>query len=285
MNGKKTNLELKLEGSIQSLAWDKHFGVVLPTKMTEELAEETGIHIGDGMMNIYPQTEKPNTFNYVVKVSGNKDDDKVFYDSYLSQLILKVYRRNVKPKLLKWNEYGIRFQSKSIVLFKYRIMGLPLGKKLQLSGIPKLIKDSNDRILLACIRGIFDTDFSIIFQKSSSGIYNFPRIACVMTNKGIILDLLTILKENFSINVRSQFDKKAKSSNGNEIIYHKLIINGSEIEDLLRLVKPKNPHHISRYLVWKSFGSLEPKSTFSQRINKLTAEKIIKKPEELIRFF
>jgi hypothetical protein len=66
----------------------------LPTEYSEELAEETGIHIGDGFMNIYPKYNN-NTFSY----SADAIND-VAYSKFVKELIKKLY--NIFPSHIQF---------------------------------------------------------------------------------------------------------------------------------------------------------------------------------------
>ena len=55
--------------------------IIIPEKITEDLAEESGLHIGDGSMGLY------NNGNYLMGVYSLRwhiKDDREHYDKFIS---------------------------------------------------------------------------------------------------------------------------------------------------------------------------------------------------------
>src|SRR3989344_3503120 len=89
----------------------------------EDLAEETGVHIGDGCLHIHKRGT-----SYYYEITANASEDKD-YITYLIKKIKKLY--NIKPSITshkKTNTKTITYFSKNPLEFKYRL-GLPLGPK------------------------------------------------------------------------------------------------------------------------------------------------------------
>lgn len=128
-------------------------GVRLPQVMDELLAEEVGVHIGDGTL-----VAKRNYFSVRVSV------DELEYLNYLAQLYFRLY--NIKPKVFaRGSICGFEIYSKALFEFK-KALGLPIGKKRNVD-IPAALKESrNMGLISACIRGIFDTDGCVYFMKN-----------------------------------------------------------------------------------------------------------------------
>jgi len=126
--------------------------IKLPQVMGELLAEEIGVHIGDGTL-----VRKRNYFS--VRVSVNELE----YSNHLARLYSQLY--NLKPKVfIRGSICGSEIYSKAIFEFK-KSLGLPLGKKNDID-IPAILKESrNMKLISACIRGIFDTDGCVYFTK------------------------------------------------------------------------------------------------------------------------
>ena len=83
------NLDLLLKIDARSIEFspqDVNRGLKLPTKVTPELAEETGIHIGDGCMGARPKG-KYTEYRYEIS-SGN--NDKNYIDNYVIPLMEKL---------------------------------------------------------------------------------------------------------------------------------------------------------------------------------------------------
>jgi hypothetical protein len=124
----------------------------LPQVIVEPLAEEIGVHIGDGTL-----VAKRNYFSVRVSV------EELEYLNYLARLYSQLY--NIKPKIfVRGSICGFEIYSKALFEFK-KALGLPIGKKKDVD-IPVTLKESrNMKLISACIRGIFDTDGCVYFKK------------------------------------------------------------------------------------------------------------------------
>ena len=202
-------------------------------KLNEDLAEETGIHIGDGSMNIY-KTNGP-----CYTVACHKDDDKAYMDNFVLPLIKKIYGKNPKPRLWSQGTYGFRIRSKKIINFKNKVLDLPLGKKKDIF-IPEEIK--KDKKLMKCfLRGLFDTDGSLSFWKTNNQLY--PRIYFSNISKKLVEQVREfLLKEGFRLTC---WKTEYKDKNWNTI--YQLSINGKEM--LVKWIKEigfSNPKNIKK---------------------------------------
>ena len=76
------------------------------------LCEETGIHIGDGSMNIYSGV-------YSYTLACHHIDDKKFMDNIVKPMYKELF--DVDVKLRPWSKgtYGFRIHSKNVVKFKH----------------------------------------------------------------------------------------------------------------------------------------------------------------------
>ena len=100
----------------------------LPTSMTEDLAEDIGIMVGDG--HIGAHSHKGCT-NYEICVSGDAITDYSYINNYVSPLKKRLY--NLKFFMFiagkRRTEVRLQMYSKGLVEFYAKIIGLPLGKK------------------------------------------------------------------------------------------------------------------------------------------------------------
>jgi hypothetical protein len=156
--------------------------VKLPSAMSKELAEETGIHIGDGSMNFYKNSG-------LYSLRGHKTDDEKYYRYHIKSLFKKLYDADIK--LRTWPDvFGFQLCSNELVKFKHEFLGLPLGPKGEIT-IPKVIM-KNDEFAKACLRGIFDTDGNIYFEKKKNGPY--PRIHLCTTSRKLGAQLEELIR-------------------------------------------------------------------------------------------
>lgn len=99
--------------------------LVLPKKLNKLLAEEIGIHIGDGSLRIYQYNTD---IKYAYSISGGYDDEKYFLD-FVIPLMYELY--HIYPtfyKSKKERSISLHYHSKGLLFFKKKI-GLPLEKK------------------------------------------------------------------------------------------------------------------------------------------------------------
>src|SRR3989344_9200990 len=151
--------------------------IILPQKPSEDLAEETGLHIGDGTMNFY-RPDKYLRGSYALR--GHIKDDKEHYDKIIKQLYKKLYGINVRLRYMPSDGvYGFQKWSNDLVNFKHRILGLNLGKKIDIK-IPEIFI-KKEEFLIGVIRGIFDTDGCLYLEPKNHKLY--PRVDICTTSE------------------------------------------------------------------------------------------------------
>lgn len=128
---------------------------LLVNKKSEKLAEFLGIMLGDG--NVF---KKGNS--YIVRIAGHKRDDKDYLIKYVKPLINKLFKINVGVYYFKdTNSMHLVINNKNFVK-TLEYWGIFPGNKLKNNiSIPDWIFGS-DRYLEACIRGLIDTDGSVV---------------------------------------------------------------------------------------------------------------------------
>src|SRR3989344_6590129 len=102
--------------------------IKIPDEMTEELAEETGIHIGDG--NLYKGKDKHECTVYQYGITGNLIDEYIYHTVHIKNLFKSLF--NIEPFLSQRknkNSIDSRIRSKAIISFKNKILGLCFGSK------------------------------------------------------------------------------------------------------------------------------------------------------------
>lgn len=243
---------------------DRRFGVKIPDLDEPLLAFEIGVHIGDGSLQMIPKGTNS------IRFFGHKEDDWKFFLEILPPIIKKLFNKDVKPTKRKdQNTCILSICSKGVATFMHNIIGLPVGDKNQIQGLPNFIKE-NKNLLINCIRGIADTDFSLTFQKDEKGNNKYPTISCTMSNKNLIEDLTSSL-EKLGFNVTTQFDVK-RERNGKINVEHRLQILGTkQIEKWMKLIGFWNPHHMSKFIIWKNFDFYLPHTSLTQRLSIISA--------------
>ncbi|MFH0956695.1 MAG: LAGLIDADG family homing endonuclease [Candidatus Aenigmatarchaeota archaeon] len=212
---------------------DEKFLVKIPSAINEKLAEETGIHIGDGSMNVY-------NGRFLYSLRGHRDDDCEYYTSYITSIYRELY--NLDVKIRSWQDViGFQKASKMLVTFKRHALGMPLGEKGDIQ-IPYSM--SNDcSFACSCLRGILDTDGCIYLENRASGLY--PRIEISSTSKPLIKQISFILNEFLKINNSCWIPRRP---DGNWRTLYRVSIRGMKNMDRwFESIGSNNPKHLRKF--------------------------------------
>ncbi len=240
---------------------DKKKGIVLPEKMTPDLAYLVGVHIGDGCMNIY---KRKGQVDYYYSLCGHEINDRLFHNSIMIPLFKKLFNIEAKSRMNSPGCCMLGVRSKALVTFLNQCIGLPLGKKDKID-IPKTILDSGLENSLACIKGIFDTDFSLTFKNKNKTVHSYPIIDLKANSKSLVYSVESILStvgfKGFIMKRRTK-DKRFNK----EIVQWILTISGKDnLRRWFELIGSKNPSYLSRYAVWRNFGFVPPYTDYLTR--------------------
>ena len=192
--------------------------------LTSEMCEFVGAIIGDG--NIYDR--RP----YYVEMSGHPSEDLLYFKKRLINFVEK--ELNYIPKIY-FHSGAVRFRvnNKKFVLW-LKNLGIPTGRlKCHNVLIPEDIYVFWDKAR-NCIRGIFDTDGCIHFDKRPAYYKPYPRIELHILNENLLKQICNILKIH-GFNVTKS---KKKSS---------IYLNGfKEVKKFLVKIGFANPKHHQR---------------------------------------
>ena len=215
----------------------KNNEIALPKVLDDNLAEEIGIHLGDGSLS------KPRNY---YSIRGYSRDEYDYYTIHISSLIEKIY--GFRPKIFsRGSVCGFEKCSKVLFEFKTQILGLPYGEKSHIIDIPKIITDSkNEKLICAFIRGILDSDGCIWFAKNGT----YPRIELESVSKSLIKNLEFYL----SVMGFEPCTDKTKT---------KITLYGIPMLDLwLQKIGTNHPKHKLKIEIWKKFGSCPPRLSY-----------------------
>jgi intein/homing endonuclease len=218
-------------------------------KINAELAELIGAHIGDGSMGFYQG-------HPVISFFGHPVEDKEYVIS-----ILKIYEKyfGIKANLRKWSGViGFQFFSKDVFNF-FKSLNIPVGPKYN-AAIPLIIINSNDRILASFIRGIFDTDGTLYFERKNGKYY--PRIQLKITSKNVAMQILKILNNNFGVTTTLY---KRKEKTNWKVSYFVETRGVKNLATWMEKIGFRNIKNLSKLILWHR--DLNPKLQFSSRIN------------------
>lgn len=196
----------------------------------EYLAEFVGIMMGDG--GVAP---------YHISITLNSETDAQ-YKEYVSGLIKRLFE--LEPKVYKRRDCKavvIIIQRKVVVDFCSSI-GLPKGNKLKQGLIvPQWIQEDKNK-MIACMRGLFDTDGSVFKHSYFSKGKNYSYLNISLSSRSLVL-LETIKKSliNLQINARiarGQSDLRIEDQNS--------------VSRFVTLIGTHNPKHQDKIDLWRS---------------------------------
>jgi intein/homing endonuclease len=203
----------------------------------ELLAEEVGIHIGDGSMNFYLNNGK---WRGLFQLRGHLRDDREYYVDYLKRFYYKLFGIRVSIREMKSDGVlGFQLWSDELVNFK-KSLGLPLGKKRNIK-IPYIFL-KNKKLKISVLRGIFDTDGCIYLEKKRGKLY--PRVEFRTTSFPLAKQIIKILD---SIGIHATlYSVKRKNKNWQDLMC--INVRGfKQVKKFFKLVKPHNPKHNTKF--------------------------------------
>ena len=157
--------------------------------LTPELCEFIGAFIGDGFTGRYGSI-------YVTQITGHKILDRNYFTNKL-QTILKNINPNSNPIIRimdRDNSIRLTINSKEFHVLLNGRFKLPKGKKSYLVKMPEeIIKSGNYKLINSCLRGIFDTDGCVAFDRRDAYSKPYIRIVLQMMSKELINQIYGLL--------------------------------------------------------------------------------------------
>ncbi|MAG61089.1 hypothetical protein CL619_04840 [archaeon] len=214
----------------------------LPKKYSIQLAEETGIHIGDGSLGCYKSVGK---VQWLYGIHLHAIEDKK-YSEFVKRLVFKLY--NLSPyEKIQGKCVSLIYTRKELVKFK-QSLGLPLGKKRNIV-IPSWVF-SKHSFLKSCVRGIVDTDGGIRFRKPfRSNIHKYPEIKISTISEELAIQLHDVFID-FGLSPNIGFEFKSENSK----VYYVNLNGVSNVEKYISIFGFSNPKHQNKYSFWKRYG-------------------------------
>ena len=196
-------------------------------KKSADLAEFTGIVMGDGGI----------TARQVTITLHHIDDEK--YARFVVKLIKRLF--GVAPKIYhdpKNSVNDLVVSRTALVNFCTEKLGLKIGNKIkQQIDIPDWIKN-NKKFQSACVRGLVDTDGSLVIHKYKVGgkMYCYKKLDFCSASKPLIGSVIEILKK---------FDFMPRLSHNGRNVW---IDDQNEVRRYFRIIGSDNPKHRERLL-------------------------------------
>lgn len=213
--------------------------IILP--MNEKLAELYGAMIGDGCLSkYYSNYRKRNEVCFMI--TGHTHDEP-YHRNVLQPILIKNFGiRGYIWLRKKYNAVLFSTSNKEVFNF-FKKLGFPIGLKGDKLKIPKSFL-LNNKLSIAWVRGIFDTDGTVYNRyskkyKNNYQKYTYKNIQFHMKSKKVIYQIKKILEKN-SIKTGKIFDKKG--------YFGLRIYEQSAVKRFFNIIKPSNNYHKERFL-------------------------------------
>ncbi len=240
-------------------------GITLPDHLTSELAYFLGFHVGDGYMAIGKET-----WNYRCQYDGHSINDYLWYIQFLNPLVKNLFNLDVRIHTTINGTVRFYIRSKAIVTFLHYCCRLALSPKKEM-GILPIVKDAGSEMQCHFLRGLADTDFSLVFKKKS----RYPVIVHATYSK-VLNESVTLFLKSLGFHFRSA--TRLMNHYGKKFRTYEIEIYGKKnLDKWLELIGFSSYNTITRYLLWKELGYFIPKININERI-KILKEKGIEFP-------
>lgn len=206
--------------------------------LSKGLCEFIGIIIGDGCIDSYKT--KNNKFKYHISICGHSELDKDYLTNKIPKLIYQLFNKKVNWLYKKnTNAIVVNIYSKDIFNLLTKRFQFKPGKKSHSVTIPKEIISAKRYYKFAVLRGIFDTDGNVFFDKRKRYKQDYPRITLKIASEPLFNQIRSILKEDFTIYTATKIDETR--------VYYEIIIYGhSQLKKWIKLVGFSNKKHLDK---------------------------------------
>ena len=154
-----------------------------------------GVLLGDGWLS---KLKWKNKIIHLIGISGNAKLDREFF-SYIQKNIKTLFDRNAYLKERpKYNSIELNFSHKLLLKKINEELGFPVGEKVNLSINRKIYNQGYEKMKYV-IRGIFDTDGCVYFDKTPVG-RPYPCIGITMKAPILMRQISEmLLKQGFKL--------------------------------------------------------------------------------------
>lgn len=197
---------------------------------SEELSEFYGIMLGDGNLT---KIKDYKIGTYMIRIVGDSRNDKDYIENYVKPLIERLFK--IKARIGKFKSNAIFVEAHGIKLVNFlEIKGFKSGNKIKNKlGIPRWIR-KNNKFLISCLRGLYDTDGSV-YKLTNQNSYQID-----FCNKNIRL-LKDVRIALIRLGITPSKISKQKD------IY---ITKREEIAKFYKAVGFHNPKHFNKIKMW-----------------------------------
>ncbi|MFH1587438.1 MAG: LAGLIDADG family homing endonuclease [Candidatus Diapherotrites archaeon] len=204
-------------------------------ELSNDLCEFIGALIGDGYTNR----------GVIVGICGHNELDKSYF-KYLNRNAKSLFGLDgslIKKKNKNAND--MRFYSKNLYDMLTNRFEFPKKRKTENIKIPGEIMNSDESLIFSTIRGIFDTDGCIFFDRRRAYSKPYPRITLQIVSVPLINQLVKILGKYFVVSNRNYPGRNA---------YYLEIYGHEQFEKWMNLIGFSNERHLNR--IEKALGEI-----------------------------
>lgn len=230
-------------------------------KIDGDLAELMGIHIGDGCISVNKRYSE-------YYLGGDLIEEKEYHDSWVGPLFNKKILIPFFNKKVNYKEhpkvgiYGFHIFDKKLVKF-FNDLGIKSGPKLNVSIPLKILVDKE--LLRRFIRGLFDTDGNLYFDKNYSAKEkknNHPIIKLGTVSRVLAKDVFNSLLD-FGLYPRMK--KPHRGKRDKNPVYTVLLYRKADINYFINKIKFKNSKHYTKWQIFKKLGYCPSGTSLNQR--------------------
>tara|TARA_Y100000310_G_scaffold198327_1_gene198368 strand:+ start:2959 stop:3657 length:699 start_codon:yes stop_codon:yes gene_type:complete len=209
--------------------------------ITEDIAELIGIHIGDGTFY--------KTGNSAVWEIRGDLLEKNYYVDNVCPLMSRVIGIEFHSKFRSGGAngcWGVQ-TSKKIARNFLLDNGFTPGRKTHTVKVPEYIFASSIKNKRAFVRGLFDTDGCLRFDRiNGRPLHDYPKLEFGFASKDL-RDTLQVLLKDLNFRNYVWLDKATMA--------YKICIAGkTQLERWIKEIEPRNPKHLNKYQIWKELG-------------------------------
>ncbi|OGI15173.1 hypothetical protein A3K63_03525 [Candidatus Micrarchaeota archaeon RBG_16_49_10] len=204
-----------------------------------KIAELIGFFIGDGFAGKYGN-------HTMIQFVGNPKEEKEYYYNFLAPLIDEIFS-DAKPHFKERNRgLVLYYYSKNMYERFVNDWGLPSGRKSYTVKIPGFLLQNNETIRCV-IRGIFDAEGTVFWDKRKVYKNPYPRLSIQISNKELSIQLYELLK---SLNFRPcwRLKKLRKRYKNRAEAYFVELYGESNLKKWVKEIYFSNNKHIRRLM-------------------------------------
>ena len=203
-------------------------------KITEDLGEFVGAFIGDGFAGKYGRVG-------MIQFTGHPKDDREYLENKLAPIIQKIF--SVTPHI-KVRGRGLRITCYSKEMYEKitQNLKLPSGKKSTIVKIPEVFL-RRKKVMKAILRGIFDTDGTIVWDKRKIYRKPYPRLSISTVSEKLARQTSSLLKE---LGFRVCFRKVKRRKKVRNQAYYIELYGFDQLKKWIDEIGFSNPKHIKR---------------------------------------